>query len=217
MPGSPAVPGIPRAPCGERERERGRDEESGLLSFQVILGPTGEEQSLTEVPASPRSPGRPALPGSPCSRRKEKPGQTRAGQTTSVFPFIQSVFAHSSRRPSTGFLHHLRSFRGGQQDREDPWDPRKSKRPFSADGGVCQWVNTTASGAESQGSTQMFPEVHKDGPIDVVKIHENQRDCRKKQTKRFQKNTHRGSGLTGLSSGASESLRTLIDNEKRHK
>lgn len=34
------------------------------------------------------------------------------------------------------------------------------------------------------------------------------------QNKRIQNNTHRRSGLTGLSSGTSETLRTLMDNKK---
>lgn len=78
MPGSPAVPGIPRAPCKERRRGRA----SGLV---FSLTEKAEEQSLTEVPGSPRSPGRPDLPGSPYFR--DRPRQITSGwQQTSITP-----------------------------------------------------------------------------------------------------------------------------------
>lgn len=129
MPGSPAVPGIPRTPC----RERTTDQESGLLRFQVVFSLTeeAEEQSLTEVPASPRSPGRPDLPGSPYFRQtktnhiRPTTNKHHTGKTKRFYknPFIQSLFCLFIEEVIREFLTSSPFFPGGPAGPRGPMGP----------------------------------------------------------------------------------------------
>lgn len=115
------------------QRERTRDQESGLLRFQVVFSLTeeAEEQPLTEVPASPRSPGRPGLPGSPYFRQTKtnhiRPTTKKhhTGKTKRFYknPFIQSVFCLFIEEVISEFLTSSPFFPGAPAAPRGPMGP----------------------------------------------------------------------------------------------